>query len=123
MTKAEWKEQQRQKRLTQRQQRSQTMITPGSLSLDEEQALLNTLNHIDVGTKPTGKLGKKWGTTFGNKEAYLPSGSYSEYRVSPPQSVTNAGTRRIVVNNNTGEMYYTWTHYGQAGDPAFAKIR
>ena len=123
MTKAEWKVQESEARLAQRQQRSQTMITPGSLPAKEGQALTNTLKHIDAGTKPTDKLGKRWGIPFGNKEANLPSGSYSEYRVAPPQGTTNAGPRRIVVNNNSGEMYYTWTHYGQAGDPAFVRIR
>lgn len=37
---------------------------------------------------------------------------------------TGAGNvNRIVVNKNTGEIYYSWTHYGDLGDPAFVKIR
>lgn len=39
------------------------------------------------------------------------------------EAFISAGTRRIVVDNNSREMYYTWTHYGQVGDPAFLKIR
>lgn len=46
-----------------------------------------------------------------------------EYRVAPPAGSKNAGTRRIVKNVDTGEMFYTWTHYGDAGNPAFLRIR
>lgn len=94
-----------------------------SLSLEEKQAVLNTLKYIDNGTRPTDRLAIKWGTKFDNYEGYLPNGRYVEYRVSPPSSATNAGTRRIVKNVETGELYYTWTHYGDAGSPAFVKIR
>jgi hypothetical protein len=30
---------------------------------------------------------------------------------------------RVVRNRFTGEMYYTWNHYGDAGTPPFVKIR
>ena len=35
----------------------------------------------------------------------------------------NAGPLRLVVNKDTGAMYYTWTHYGDNGLPAFVQIR
>ena len=103
-------------------------ITPGSLPKGEEEALLNTLSHIDAGTKPAGPLGKKWSTPFKNYEGKLPGGSgtsspYLEYRVDPGPGVSGAGARRVVVNSETGETYYTWTHYGDSGDPAFVRVR
>ncbi|PWD65359.1 hypothetical protein DF215_21520 [Pectobacterium versatile] len=104
------------------------MITPGSLPAAEEAAVNRTLGHIDNGDKPAGALGKKWGTTFKNHQGELPGGSganspYSEYRVDPGPGVSGAGARRVVVNNNTGETYYTWTHYGDSGNPSFVRIR
>ncbi|WP_185734619.1 RHS repeat-associated core domain-containing protein, partial [Burkholderia sp. Bp9031] len=103
-------------------------IAPGSLPAAEESALLNTLSHIDNGTVPTGPLAKKWGTQFKNWAGDLPGGQgptspYREYRVAPSPGTTGAGTNRIVMNNQTGEMYYTWTHYGDTGNPAFVQIR
>ncbi|WP_218015222.1 polymorphic toxin-type HINT domain-containing protein [Brevibacillus dissolubilis] len=100
-------------------------ITSGSLSREEETAVLNTLRHIDSGTRPGGQLNRKWGTTFGNYQGHLPieqRGVYKEYRVSPPPGSNGAGERRIVANTRTGEMYYTWSHYGDNGVP-FVRIR
>ena len=104
-------------------------ITPGSLPPDEENLLLDTLSHIDNGTVPTGPTGIKWGSPFNNwgTPPYLPGGQgpgfspYQEYRVG--SGGLGAGARRIVHNPATGEAYYTWTHYGQAGCPGFVRIR
>lgn len=103
-------------------------IVPGSLPAAEEAAVLSSLSHIDAGTVPAGALAKKWGATFKNWAGDLPGASgaaspYLEYRVAPTAGMTGAGTNRIVVNSQTGEMYYTWTHYGDAAMPAFVKIR
>lgn len=103
-------------------------IAPGSLPAAEEAAALSTLRHIDAGTKPTGDLAKKWGTQFKNWSGDLPGAQggnspYREYRVAPSAGTTGAGTNRIVVNSQTGEVYYTWTHYGDTSKPAFVQIR
>jgi len=103
-------------------------VTPGSLPVDEAAALRTTMSHIDAATKPTGAIGKKWGTTFKNWNGDLPGKSgadspFREYRVSPGVGEAGAGTRRVVVNTETGEVYYTWTHYGDAGNPPFVRIR
>jgi hypothetical protein len=103
-------------------------IVPGSLPAAEEAAALSTLRHIDAGTKPTGDLAKKWGTQFKNWSGDLPGAQgaaslYREYRVAPSAGTTGAGTNRIVVNSQTGEVYYTWTHYGDTAKPAFVQVR
>jgi hypothetical protein len=101
-------------------------ITPGSLPIDEEAAVLATINNIDSNTIPNNKLSKKWGSTFGNYNNDLPvetHGTYKEYRVQPEAGASGAGSRRVVVNTRTKDVYYTWTHYGDNGDPAFVQIR
>jgi hypothetical protein len=104
-----------------------TRITPGSLPVDEERAVLQTLQHIDTGMTPTGPLAKKWGTPFKNNAGDLPgtpgAGGYLEYRVAPPAGTSSAGVRRIVKDVSTGRLYYTWTHYGDTGHPAFVRLR
>ncbi len=99
----------------------------GSLPAAEESALRDTLAHIDAGTVPTGPTATKWGMKFKNWAGDLPGASgpsspYREYRVAPP-SGSGAGPLRVVRNSQTGETYYTWTHYGDSGDPAFVRIR
>ncbi|KVX47422.1 ribonuclease domain-containing protein [Burkholderia cepacia] len=103
-------------------------IAPGSLPAAEESALLNTLSHIDNGTVPTGPLAKKWGTQFKNWAGDLPgdqcsTSPYKEYGVAPSPGTTGDGANHIVVNDQTGEMCYTWTHYGDTENPAFVQIR
>ncbi len=53
----------------------------------------------------------------------LGTGGYLEYDVAPPTGVVTRGPRRIVQNTTTGELYYTNTHYGDAGQPSFWRIR
>ena len=77
---------------------------------------------------PSGALAKNWGTQFKNWGRDLPGATgqvspYLEYRVAPPAGTAGAGPNRIVVNSQTGEIYYTWTHYGDTGPPAFVQIR
>ncbi|MCT4632347.1 MAG: hypothetical protein N4A76_06380 [Firmicutes bacterium] len=78
---------------------------------------------MENGTVPSAKLSKKWGTPFGNREGYLPDGNYLEYRVASPAGTKGAGSRRIFENVDTGDLLYTWTHYGDSGDPAFLRIK
>jgi guanyl-specific ribonuclease Sa len=70
----------------------------------------------------------KWGTQFKNWAGYLPGAKgqaspYLEYRVAPVPGTSGAGPLRVVTNPQTGEMFYTWTHYGDTGAPAFVQIR
>lgn len=104
-------------------------ITPGSLPASEEAALLDTVGHIDARTVPEGPTSIKWGTQFENREGRLPGASgiaspYQEYRVAPPPGTVGGGLRRVVVDKGSGDMFYTWTHYGTTGEtPAFVRIR
>lgn len=103
-------------------------IAPGSLPADEDSALNATLQHIDDGTVPTDATNVKWGQQFKNWNGDLPGAQgaaspYREYRVAPPPGTPGAGPLRVVVNSQTGETYYTWTHYGDTGNPAFVRIR
>ncbi|MFE9570296.1 polymorphic toxin-type HINT domain-containing protein [Streptomyces sp. NPDC006692] len=93
----------------------------------EESALSDTLAHIDAGTVPSGPTSTKWGVKFKNWSKDLPgdvgpNSPYEEYRVIP-SGQSNAGTLRVVRNSITKELYYTWTHYGDTGSPAFVRVR
>jgi guanyl-specific ribonuclease Sa len=90
---------------------------------EEEDAVLATLQRIDAGTKPTGALGKQWGSQFKNYKEPLPgavgaASPYSEYRVAPPPGASGAGTRRLVVDSRNGAVYYTSTHYFSRNESA-----
>jgi guanyl-specific ribonuclease Sa len=99
-------------------------INAADLPAAERSALDATVGHIDAGTIPSGPTSTKWGTTFHNNEGFLPSGgAYTEYRVAAAPGTSGAGPLRVVVDANTGSMYYTWTHYGDSGMPAFVQIR
>jgi guanyl-specific ribonuclease Sa len=98
-------------------------ITPGSLPSAEEAALDDTIGNIDTDTVPTDATATRWGIDFENRNEDLPPGDYLEYRVQPPPGVKGAGPLRVVVNEETGSMYYTWTHYGDNGYPPFVRIR
>ncbi|MEY2268800.1 MULTISPECIES: polymorphic toxin-type HINT domain-containing protein [Streptomyces] len=94
----------------------------------EEAALNDTLAHITANTVPTGPTSIKWGTKFNNRDVDLPGGvgehsPYLEYRVAPPAGTSGPGPLRVVRNQFTGETYYTWTHYGDSGKPAFVRVR
>jgi guanyl-specific ribonuclease Sa len=102
-------------------------ITSGSLSAEEEQAVVDTMTHVDRGTVPTGPTSKRWGTPFKNQDADLPGGTmanspYKEYRVAPAPGTNGAGARRIVVDDATGDMFYTWTHYGDQVQVPYVRI-
>lgn len=109
-------------------------LMPGSLPVDEEAAVVNAINHIDAGTTPPwlhpqargifGRLYRNWSSSSGDALPGMPgSGGYAEYDVVAPVGVTTRGLRRIVQETATGKLYYTNTHYGDAGQPSFWRIR
>ena len=109
-------------------------LTPGSLPAAEEANVLETLNHLATGGVPAwlhpnangvfGRLFRNFPTANGD---FLPgtpgTGGYVEYDVPPPAGVLSRGPRRVVEDLATGNLYYTNTHYGDAGLPSFWRIR
>jgi guanyl-specific ribonuclease Sa len=76
---------------------------------------------------PTDATSVSWGRKFKNWGGDLPGAQgdpspYQEYRVQPT-SGSGAGPLRVVRDTTTGETYYTWTHYGDSGNPPFVRIR
>ncbi|TAM92486.1 MAG: hypothetical protein EPN43_02385 [Jatrophihabitans sp.] len=72
--------------------------------------------------------GMQWAALHKNRDGHLPgaadAGGYKEYYVEKkPGSATYHGNRRLVVHNKSKRVYYSWTHYGDNGSPAFVRIR
>lgn len=97
---------------------------------NQQDAVNNTLSHINSGTRPTGPVGTRWGVPFRNDRRDLPSHDalgrpvdYSEYRVdSTPFGETGAGSRRVVVGSD-GSRYFTGSHYGDNPGKPFVRIK
>ncbi|MEO5723206.1 MAG: hypothetical protein ABIQ39_15695 [Ilumatobacteraceae bacterium] len=72
------------------------------------------------------EAGGEWGSHHGNFKSYLPvahSDEYSEYYLRKPASAaTKWGSRRLVANADRSRVYYSWTHYGDNGKPAFVML-
>ena len=92
----------------------------------EKDGVQAALDGLDTNTAPTltHPNGAKWGASFGNKDGDLPSGTYKEYYVerAPGAAGGYHGSRRLV-KSSKGNVYFTWTHYGDNGKPAFVRIR
>lgn len=111
----------------------ETRATVGA-SDDERTAIVGALDAL----KNNGAHGwaRKWGAYHGNGEGNLPGaaaglGGYKEYYVRPAGAALDAaglqpaGTRRLVVSDTTGFVYYSDNHYGQPNGqtlPAFVKV-
>jgi hypothetical protein len=104
-------------------------IVSGTLPAAEEAVVKATMDHIIAGTTPSGNLSIRWGIPFENRAGDLPGGQYAsspykEYRVAPLPGQAGPGPNRLVVNSITGEMYYTWNHYGDRNaKPPFVQVR
>jgi hypothetical protein len=105
-------------------------ITINELGGAEKTAVEAALNAYDGGTVPvlTHSNGMKWGETYNNRDGTLPgkrgAGGYREYYVQKRTGdPTYHGSRRLVRHNTSGRFYYTNTHYGDNGQPAFRRIR
>lgn len=94
---------------------------------EQKTSIQDALNAYDNSTAPnlTHSSGMKWGASFGNRDGDLPGGSnYKEYYVQKrPGDPTYHGSRRLVIHNSSKRVYYSWTHYGDNGQPAFVRIR
>lgn len=94
---------------------------------DELKAIGDALKVFDGKPNAVNDWGGKWGDTFSNNGGDLPGvrrgGGYKEYYVRKPAGEGGWGARRLVVSDATGFIYYTWTHYGDNGNPPFVRIR
>ena len=86
----------------------------------EKTALRETLKAIDDSRKWKGA--GKWAEYYGNGGGDLPAGSYLEYYVRAPSKNDGNGLRRVVVDED-GRRWYSWTHYGEKGKPAFVLLK
>lgn len=97
-----------------------------SFSGNEKTAIEDALKAYDGGTQPklTHPNSMKWGVYWGNNEDRLPKGNYKEYYVEKdPKSKTYHGDRRLVIDEAAQRVYYSATHYGDNGTPAFVQLR
>jgi guanyl-specific ribonuclease Sa len=88
---------------------------------DYAQHTVNFLKQNNFTSPESGYVG---GRIFTNYEKVLPvegSSYYHEWDVHPKVAGVNRGTERIV-SGEKGEVYFTNTHYGEAGSPAFYVI-
>lgn len=76
------------------------------------------------GGKVPGKISQfiaKWGSPHGNHDGLLPgikgAGGYNEYYVREQDGISP--NRRIVKRASTGDLFFSNTHYGNKGNPAF----
>lgn len=97
--------------------------TVGSFSTEEEAALQIALDAIGNGDLHT--WGGKWAEAHGNYQGRLPgvpgAGTYREYYVRPAPGHGRPGPRRLV-RNRSGRCFYSWTHYGDSGNPAYVVL-
>ena len=79
--------------------------------------VLTVLERIERndGVPPAGYVG---GRVFQNREQRLPQGRYREYDVNPQIQGRNRGAERLVIEQQTGNAYYTDDHY-----QTFTRIR
>lgn len=95
----------------------------------EQEAVTAALAGIDGAGKTdwVKTRGGKWGELHRNRDGYLPgirnNGGYKEYYVKKDPAHSGYGRRRLVTRNGKSFVYYTWTHYGDNGDPPFVRIR
>ena len=90
---------------------------------EERQAITDALGALAGGQRD---WPGKWGEDHGNHEGRLPgipgAGNYREYYVRKGPQHAAPGPRRFCVNRS-GKVFYSNTHYGTSGRPAFWAIR
>lgn len=97
----------------------------------EEQAVLEAREQSSghrAPPQPGDMQSIRWGIIFRNREGFSPVKAhdyYREYTILLPGDVTR-GRRRFITGGIPGSpeiVYYSWTHYGDSGVPAFVRIR
>jgi hypothetical protein len=92
---------------------------------EERAAVVEALDALKDSTK-SHTFARKWGDDHGNSEGNLPGtpglGGYTEYYVRRAPGQPAPGARRLVKHTRSGFVYYSATHYGKEGPPAFVKV-
>jgi guanyl-specific ribonuclease Sa len=96
-----------------------------SLAGEEKTAVDEILDGVKDGDTVS-PFGGKWNDYHGNNGGDLPGvrggGGYTEFYVRKPGGAPGWGLRRLVRNTTSGRWYYSRTHYGSAGKPAFVLL-
>jgi guanyl-specific ribonuclease Sa len=83
-------------------------LTPRTTEIPQKaKDLLQTIRERQ-GASPPGYVG---GRAFHNRERRLPQGRYREYDVNPKIRGRPRDAERIVIEQKTGQAYYTADHY------------
>lgn len=83
-------------------------LTPHTTEIPQKaKDLLQTIRERQ-GVSPPGYVG---GRAFHNRERRLPQGRYREYDVNPKIRGRPRDAERIVIEQKTGQAYYTADHY------------
>jgi guanyl-specific ribonuclease Sa len=83
-------------------------LTPQTTEIPQKaKDLLQTIRERQ-GASPPGYVG---GRAFHNRERRLPQGRYREYDVNPKIRGRPRDAERIVIEQKTGQAYYTADHY------------
>lgn len=83
-------------------------LTPQTIEIPQKaKDLLQTIRERQ-GAPPPGYVG---GRAFHNRERRLPQGRYREYDVNPKIRGRPRDAERIVIEQKTGQAYYTADHY------------
>jgi ribonuclease T1 len=88
--------------------------SPGRSTLERENAIpqkvLEVFRHVrETGRPPEGYVG---GRVWQNRERNLPlEGQYREYDVNPKLPGKNRGPERLVIDETSGNAWYTPDHY------------
>ena len=88
--------------------------------------LKSSVSKSEQGKQPA--TGLYFGGDVFRNEGHIVDDNYTtktdlrECDISYPDDPSNRGLKRLVYSADCTEIFYTWTHYGDRGEPAFVRI-
>ena len=88
--------------------------------------LKSSVSKSEQGKQPA--TGLYFGGDVFRNEGHIVDDNYTtktdlrECDISYPDDPSNRGLKRLVYSADCTEIFYTWTHYGDRGDPPFVKV-